>query len=211
MVVWCPPCSVLASLERLCVEMSKGGGCLFLCLMELACCPKPISPGYVLSSQWSLHVSPHVDVFQIIMQPMEHYNYACGSFFSSNSHVSFFLSGNLCVIIPPMCDCAWRFLPSGVWDLGASDPSWEILVFLSKKITSKNSIMNVCCMVSIPSSLMRYVALFFLSFHGVCHPRSFNIATFLFSCKIVPVLYGLCGYPYMECLVVAKKFSVFYS
>ena len=94
---------------------------------------------------------------------MEHYSCACGSFFSSNSHVSFFLSGNHCVI-PPMCDCAWRFLPSGVWDLGASDPSWEILVLLSKKITSKNSIMNVCCMVSIPSSLMRYVALFFFIF-----------------------------------------------
>ena len=92
-------------------ECSKGGGCLLFCFLEPACCPRPISPGCVLSSQWSPHASPRVDAFQIIMQPLEHYSRVCGSFFSGSSHVSFFLSGSLCVI-PPMCDNAWRFLPS---------------------------------------------------------------------------------------------------
>lgn len=63
MVAWCPPCSVLASLEWLRVGMSKDGGWFFVFLMELVCCPNPMSPGCVLSSQWSLHASPHVDAF----------------------------------------------------------------------------------------------------------------------------------------------------
>ena len=114
----CPPCSVLASLERRRVKTSQGDGCLFFCFMKLPCCPRPTSSDCMLSSQWSLHDSPRVNAFQTIMPPLEHYNHVCGSFFSGSSHVSFFLSGILCVI-PPMCDNAWRFLPSSMWDLGA--------------------------------------------------------------------------------------------
>ena len=106
-------CSVLASLERRRVKTSQGDGCLFFCFMKLACCPRPTSSDCMLSSQWSLHDSPRVNAFQTIMPPLEHYNHVCGSFFSGSSHVSFFLSGILCVI-PPMCDDAWRFLPSSM-------------------------------------------------------------------------------------------------
>ena len=103
--LWVSSCSVLASLERRRVKTSQGGGCLFFCFMKPACCPRPTSPGCVLSSQWSLPDFPRVNAFQTIMQPLEHYSRVCGSFFSGSSHVSFFLSGILCVV-PPMCDYA---------------------------------------------------------------------------------------------------------